>query len=262
MLAAAPQAPTAQEVTQQAAPADFPFKLIIDPSMPPNTMRMESGKSSVTAININFDAPATQQAAKAETAEQALNGIPATMRHDEGAIARCSYCGRYSLDPATLLDRQPTCECGKQHGWSGSFKRPGPDAKWNGKAPDLAPTTSTVSAPIVQAEYVGKLRSTLHAIANTLDDNELRGAAREAYDLAAPSSTEGTQEAPEEVRNQALEEVAKLVEKKVYAYTDECGTYDHTTGVTEYPGNGEEWVGEMGELADEIRALKTPGGAA
>jgi DNA polymerase III epsilon subunit-like protein len=89
----------------------------------------------------------TQQAAKAETAEQALNNIPATMRHDEGAIAHCFYCGRYSLDPATLSDRQPVCECGKQHGWSGSFKRPGPDAKWSGKAPDLAPTTSTVSAP-------------------------------------------------------------------------------------------------------------------
>jgi hypothetical protein len=66
-----------------------------------------------------------------------LNGIPATWRHGEGAIARCSYCGRYSLDPATLGpdSRQPVCECGKQHGWSGSFVKPGPDAKWSGHAP-------------------------------------------------------------------------------------------------------------------------------
>jgi hypothetical protein len=64
-----------------------------------------------------------------------LNGIPATMRHDEGAISQCFYCGRYSLDPKTLSDRQPVCECGKQHGWSGSFKRPGADAKWSGKGP-------------------------------------------------------------------------------------------------------------------------------
>ncbi len=67
--------------------------------------------------------------------DESRNGIPATHRHDEGAIARCSYCRRYSLDPATLSDRQPVCECGKQHGWSGSFKKPEPDSRWSGKAP-------------------------------------------------------------------------------------------------------------------------------
>jgi hypothetical protein len=63
------------------------------------------------------------------------NGIRATLTHDEGAIARCSYCGRYSLDPKTLSDRQPKCDCGEKHGWSGSFKKPGPDAEWSGAAP-------------------------------------------------------------------------------------------------------------------------------
>jgi hypothetical protein len=67
--------------------------------------------------------------------QEAVNGIPATLRHDEGAIARCSYCGRYSLDPKTLSNRQPKCDCGEQHGWSGSFKKPGPDSKWSGAAP-------------------------------------------------------------------------------------------------------------------------------
>lgn len=64
-----------------------------------------------------------------------VNGIAADWFHDEGAIARCSYCSRYSLDPRTLSDRQPVCECGERHGWSGSFKKPGPDAKWSGRAP-------------------------------------------------------------------------------------------------------------------------------
>ena len=66
-----------------------------------------------------------------------LNGIAATDFHGEGAIARCSYCGRYSLNRKTLgEDRyQPVCECGEKHGWSGSFKKPSPDAKWSGKAP-------------------------------------------------------------------------------------------------------------------------------
>jgi hypothetical protein len=84
---------------------------------------------------------------------ESLNGIPATMTHDEGAIARCFYCGRYSLDPATIGadSRQPVCECGKQHGWSGSFKKPGPDAKWSGKAPEVL-ATKEAAAQVPTAE--------------------------------------------------------------------------------------------------------------
>ena len=69
-----------------------------------------------------------------EEQKHALNGIPATLRHGEGAIARCFYCGRYSLDPKTLTNRQPKCDCGKQHGWSGSFVKPDGDSKWSGDA--------------------------------------------------------------------------------------------------------------------------------
>jgi hypothetical protein len=91
-----------------------------------------------SAVAQNAEAIRNQEEAEeVRSAHEPLNGIPATHRHDEGAIARCSYCGRYSLDPATLSDRQPFCECGKQHGWCGSFKRPSPDAKWSGKAPAL-----------------------------------------------------------------------------------------------------------------------------
>jgi hypothetical protein len=61
----------------------------------------------------------------------------------------------------------------------------------------------------------------------------------------------------EAIRNQALEDVAKLIDKKVDSYCREHGSYDHTTGVTEYPGDGAEWVCEMEELAEEIRALQT-----
>lgn len=61
-----------------------------------------------------------------------LNGIAATMHHDEGAYAQCGECGRYTLDPFCLSAKPRPCECGSVHGWSGSFKRPGPDAKWSG----------------------------------------------------------------------------------------------------------------------------------
>jgi hypothetical protein len=57
--------------------------------------------------------------------------IKANMFHDAGAYAECGACGRYSDDPKTLSNSQPVCDCGEQHYWSGSFKPPGPDAKWS-----------------------------------------------------------------------------------------------------------------------------------
>lgn len=73
---------------------------------------------------------------KAIDGHRPLNGIPATWFHGEGARSRCGYCGRYSLDPRTFGDRPPVCECGEKHGWSGSFVKPGPDARWSGASPD------------------------------------------------------------------------------------------------------------------------------
>jgi hypothetical protein len=53
-----------------------------------------------------------------------LNGIKATMFHDEGAVAQCGYCKRYTLDRRALGDRPLTCDCGKAHGWrAGQFRR-------------------------------------------------------------------------------------------------------------------------------------------
>jgi hypothetical protein len=67
----------------------------------------------------------------------ALNDVPATLTHDEGAYAQCGECGRYTLNANTLTDRPPACDCGSVHGWSGSFKKPGPEARWSGKAPGV-----------------------------------------------------------------------------------------------------------------------------
>jgi hypothetical protein len=58
--------------------------------------------------------------------------IPATGRHDAGAYARCSFCGRYTIHLQALEKRRvPLCECGRKGGWSGSFKRPAEDAQWS-----------------------------------------------------------------------------------------------------------------------------------
>jgi hypothetical protein len=82
----------------------------------------------------------------------------------------------------------------------------------------------------------------------------VESSAAPVHDADAPSD--------EQARNNALEEVAKLIDKKVESYDREHGSYDHTTGVTEYPGDGAEWVEEMTSLADEIRAIKSAGAAA
>jgi hypothetical protein len=67
--------------------------------------------------------------------------IPATARHDAGAYARCSFCGRYTIDMCALeRKRVPLCDCGKRGGWSGSFKKPGADAQWSFSLDDEEPT--------------------------------------------------------------------------------------------------------------------------
>jgi hypothetical protein len=51
--------------------------------------------------------------------------------HDAGAYARCSYCGRYSDSPKSLDKGEHLCECGKLHGWTGSFAAPNKDSQWS-----------------------------------------------------------------------------------------------------------------------------------
>ena len=56
---------------------------------------------------------------------------PATPQHDAGAVARCSFCGRYSADCRAIGIKPFLCDCGKPGGWSGSFVRPTEDARWS-----------------------------------------------------------------------------------------------------------------------------------
>lgn len=150
------------------------------------------------------------RAASPQAKEAPMNGIAATLRHDEGAIARCSYCGRYSLDPKTLSDRQPKCECGEKHGWSGSFKKPGPDAKWSGEAPQATATQPvqtddardakryrwlrkehfpTAANPPL-AQVIWKARDNRHGPewVNLIDGNDLDRAVDAAMTAAQPAS--------------------------------------------------------------------------
>ncbi|UZJ58582.1 hypothetical protein OKW98_18570 [Pseudomonas sp. KU26590] len=52
------------------------------------------------------------------------------------------------------------------------------------------------------------------------------------------------------------EAAAKLIDNRIAEYVSEHGIYDHDTGTTEFPGNGDEMVEEWDGLASSIRGIK------
>lgn len=127
------EAEVREECCKPAEPAPVPDELIIECAK-----AASDDASKLDEQHIATFLPTWRKFAEALTSAQAAPNQPvrgahikATIFHDAGAYAECGACGRYSDDPKTLSDRQPACDCGKQHYWSGSFKPPGPDAKWS-----------------------------------------------------------------------------------------------------------------------------------
>ena len=58
--------------------------------------------------------------------------------------------------------------------------------------------------------------------------------------------------------NAGIEAAKKAVAKRRDDYVAEHGNYDPSTGVTEFPGNGDEYVGELDEIAELIGSLHLP----
>lgn len=54
------------------------------------------------------------------------------------------------------------------------------------------------------------------------------------------------------------ESAARFVEARRDDYIREHGSYDPSTGMTEFPGNGDEYVYELEEIIDGIRRLAAP----
>ena len=59
------------------------------------------------------------------------------------------------------------------------------------------------------------------------------------------------------IRNAALEEAAKFLQKLADDYINDHGSYDHETGFVEYPESGREYVSGLEEQAEAIRALQS-----
>lgn len=58
--------------------------------------------------------------------------LPKSPLHDPGAHAQCSFCGRYTVEPRSLVGFSVVaCDCGEFDGWSGSFKPPEDGDQWS-----------------------------------------------------------------------------------------------------------------------------------
>lgn len=60
----------------------------------------------------------------------------------------------------------------------------------------------------------------------------------------------------------AVIDCAALIKKRWEDYDAECGCTDPETGTREHPGDGNEWVWDMQELEEAIRALISEKGEA
>jgi hypothetical protein len=60
------------------------------------------------------------------------------------------------------------------------------------------------------------------------------------------------------VADDGIEQAAKFIERRLDGYIQAHSTYDPDTGATEFPGNGDEYVGELAEIIEGIRALAAP----
>lgn len=58
-----------------------------------------------------------------------------------------------------------------------------------------------------------------------------------------------------------IELSARFVEARRDDYVKEFGFYDGETGVTEFPGNGDEYINELEEIIEGIRSLASEGEA-
>lgn len=109
--------------------------------------------------------------------------IPATWQHDAGAYARCSFCLRYTRNPDALSQSSFLCDCGSAEGWSGSFAKPGPDARW------LASDGVTGASPDRAAAMVPSEKKTLE-VGRTASVSEARHQTFPPQDADAPPRNE------------------------------------------------------------------------
>lgn len=74
---------------------------------------------------------------------------------------------------------------------------------------------------------------------------------KQAWEMGVRPATEPSP------RARAMEEAAKFIDNRASQYVQEHGITDPETGTVEFPGWGDEYVSELEELAEGIRALSS-----
>lgn len=96
-----------------------------------------------------------------------------------------------------------------------------------------------------------------HQADNIEHDGHLN-AARYMRDAADALRLAASQQSPASGAEQMRDACANWIKKRWEDYCAEHGSFDPETGVTEYPGNGDEWIEEMQEIEEALRAMPLP----
>lgn len=167
----------------------------------------------------------------------------------------CERCGRhimagpqpasgYIADCGRRLTRLDEC----------SAASPCPPMTPTNDAPAPAPSGSGVREAlnfvVLFIAFLGRDRGT-DRLDKTLDDL-MQMAVKLDGELRASLASDAS---PRGEAATGIELAARFVEKRRDDYVQEHGNYDPSTGVTEFPGTGEEYVGELEEIIEGIRSL-------
>lgn len=106
----------------------------------------------------------------------------------------------------------------------------------------------------------GKIDTYLYSevMAPRIFDESGKGA---GFELAPEAVVAALTIPPPQTHMAGIELAARFVEKRLKDYVDEFGSTDPETGTVEFPGNGDEYVGELEEIIEGIRALALQGTA-
>lgn len=117
---------------------------------------------------------------------------------------------------------------------------------------------AALTADLVSAQPIGALCT---GCGSSMDDEQLREK-REGNPNLISCCPERSMvpvyakpPAPQPTEVDGIEKAAKYIDQQISDYVQEFGSYDPSTGHTEYSEAGHEYLSTLEELADSIRAL-------
>lgn len=119
----------------------------------------------------------------------------------------------------------------------------------------ITPAAPIANTPAVPDDLAALVKQLVQALRKAAPDHDLP---TRALDYLKRNNLQGSP--LRQTNDGGIERAAKLIEKRRDDYIEAHGSYDPDTGATEFPGNGDEYVGELDEIVEGIRALATPSG--